>query len=135
MRGSRLVPWVLLVGGVVTVADAVLRGGASVSLVVVVPVVTGRSVEFLAGMGLLILGFLSVAALAVDPAEPSDPDLDDPLPPAAVAEGGGGVVLLGPVPIFFGGWRAVSRRTRWWVALAAAVATAALVAFALLAFR
>ena len=115
-----------LVAGAALVFAAVLEGRATLSLIVIVPVVSGASGEFLLGVALLVLGlFLLPWGLA-------EPEGDEPLLPApAPSEGGptsgaGGVILLGPVPVFFGSWRNVSRRTRW---IAALVGAAVLVLF------
>jgi uncharacterized membrane protein len=125
VRARSAVPVALLVAGVALVADAVLRGGATVSLVVVVPVVSGDSAEFLLGIVALVAGFLSLPFLlgeAVDPGEPtlaSEPPSAAPVPSEGPTTGG--LVLVGPVPIFFGSWRNVSTRTRWAVALVGAL--------------
>jgi uncharacterized membrane protein len=114
------------------VADAVVRGGAVLALVVIVPVVTGGSAEFLTGVALLLIAFFTLPWLLWEgPASrPSVATLPkegtDHAPPGA---SGGGLVLIGPVPIFFGAWKGVSARMRWWVAIAGAVAV---VAFAVL---
>ncbi|MGP8158302.1 MAG: TIGR00304 family membrane protein [Thermoplasmata archaeon] len=111
-----------LAAGVVLVAVSVVEGGASVVLFVFVPVVSGSSLTFLLGVALLVVGFLSLPfALAEDwneapPALPSN----GAAPPEG--QGGvGGVVLIGPIPIVFGSWKGISRRTRRWLALAGAV--------------
>jgi uncharacterized membrane protein len=46
--------------------------------------------------------------------------------PASADAGAGGVVLIGPVPIFFGSWRGANRRTKW---LVAAIGGAVLILF------
>jgi len=122
-----------LVAGVALIALSIAEGGASIALVVIVPVVSGSSLTFLLGVVLLIVGFLWIPFALV-----REPDEESPsLPPStgtAPAEGQGGVggfVLVGPVPIVFGSWKGISRRTRWWLALAGAVLlSVALVAFA-----
>ena len=132
MRWVSLVPIGLLVAGAVAIADAVVRGGASLLVVVVLPVVTGSSTEFLLGVVLLFGGFLSLPWLF---AEAGLPPTEPASGAASPSTGGGGLVLIGPVPIFFGGWRTVSRRTRWWVALAGAVVLVTILAVAILASR
>ncbi len=122
MRGSAVFPWVLLLAGGALVADAVLRGGASVALVVVFPVFFGGSAEFFLGVVLLFFGVVTLPlafgySFETDTSEPSRPP-HATAPPSEV----GGLILVGPVPIFFGRWRGVSRRTR----IAAAAAGGAL---------
>jgi uncharacterized membrane protein len=111
-----------LVAGVALVAVSVVKGGANVALLVIVPVVSGSSLTFLLGVVLLVVGFLALPFAVAEgwgetpPALPSN----GTAPPAG--QGGvGGVVLIGPVPIVFGSWKGISRRTRWWLALAGAV--------------
>ncbi len=122
-----------LVAGVALVALSVAEGGANVALVVIIPVLSGSSITFVVGVMLLIAGFLSLPfAIAAEWGE--EPTT---LPSSATApmEGQGGVggfVLVGPVPIVFGSWKGISRRARWWLALAGAVVlTVALVVFGL----
>ncbi|MGP8071515.1 MAG: TIGR00304 family membrane protein [Thermoplasmata archaeon] len=116
MRASAIVPCLLLLAGAGLLVDAVLQGGASVALVVVVPVVFGGSVEFFLGVLLLFLGLVTLPwalGLSFDvETEESSTALRDRAPSAEV----GGLILIGPVPIFFGRWRSVSRRTRLAVA-------------------
>jgi uncharacterized membrane protein len=132
MRRTGWIPVVLLVAGVVLIVDAVLRGTASVALIAIVPVVSGSSTEFLVGVVLLLVGFLSLplAFLSLDPG-PSPGAVVDPrargeTPTAEV----GGLILVGPVPIFFGSWKDVSFRTK----VAVAVVGAALLVVLVLAF-
>lgn len=120
MRWVVLAAGAALGAGVALVADAVLHGRAALSLVVIVPVVSGSSAEFFLGVVLLVTGvFLLPLSLwelgEEEPAPPSE------LPPPPASSGAGGLVLVGPVPIFFGSWRNVSRRTRWLVALVGAL--------------
>lgn len=109
--------------GIALVVLAVIDGRATVSLVVIVPVVTGASGEFLLGVVLIVVGMFALPwALAEEREE------DRPLPTPEAQPGSspasGGLVLVGPVPIFFGSWRGVSRRTRWIVALVGTVVLA-----------
>ncbi len=125
MRLLLLVAFVLLAAGVALVADAVAQGGADVWLVVVVPVISGSSAEFLLGVVALVAGLLLLPfglAERVGGERPFPPDEPGrPLPPSEGSSGAGGLVLVGPVPIFFGSWRNVSARTRLWVAVAGAL--------------
>ena len=101
----------LFFGGLVLVADAVRRGSASLSLILIVPVISGSSAEFVLGAIALFAGILALFVSFTGPWE---------VVPAGPTEGGGsggsgGVVLIGPIPIFFGSARPASRRTvlRW----------------------
>jgi uncharacterized membrane protein len=117
------VPVVLLAAGAIFVADAVLRGTASVTLFAIIPVVSGNSVEFLGGVVLLLVGFLAVplAFLSWDPPEGAAPLAGARPHDVAPPEEMGGLLLLGPVPIFFGRWKDVSRGTKVAAALVGAV--------------
>lgn len=132
MRGALLASLTLLVGGVALVAISVAEGGASVYLLVIVPVVTGSSPLFLLGVVLFVAGFLTLPfALTEEWGERIPPPTPSPPPASGGPSGGlGGVVLLGPVPIVFGSWKGISRRTRWMLAVVGAVVlSVAIVAF------
>jgi uncharacterized membrane protein len=132
-------PGLLLIvpaSGVVLVADAILRGAATLTLVLFVPVVTGSSIELLAGIGMIFVGLIAWAIASGTRAD----DLDDerpgtaPVPstrPPPRSFSSGGVVLVGPVPIFLGGYRPADRRTWWmWVTLGVALTIGVWVALA-----
>ena len=123
-----------LLAGVALVALSVAEGRASVALFVIVPVVTGSSLPFLLGVVLIAVGFLSMPFALVAESNESDlalPERDAAEQAGPPARGGvGGVVLVGPVPIVFGSWKGVSRRTLVWLAVAGTV----LVIVALVAF-
>jgi len=96
----------ILIAGLVTLVLAASRGEASIYLVVVVPVMTGRSpLAFLAvllvfiGFFVTFLGWPASAALlpGEDSSVPGPPSA--PTPPA---RRWGGVVFLGPLPLIFG---------------------------------
>jgi uncharacterized membrane protein len=135
MHRAGLVPVALLAAGIALVADAVGRGGASVTLFAIVPVVTGSSVEFLFGVVLLLVGFVTLPLAFLAGAEPAGapgpraPPPHSEAPPTEV----GGLLLIGPVPIFFGRWQNVSRATKVAVAVAGAAALIVLVALVVLA--
>ncbi len=128
MRLVRVALFGPLLAGALLVGDAVARGRAIVSWVLIVPVVSGASLEFLAGTLLLVVGLFAVPlAFALTSDEDYPPDLRSPAAgPTGRAAGASGVVLIGPWPIFFGGWANLPARTRWWVALAGAAVTVAL---------
>lgn len=132
MRAQGLLPIGLLLAGAALVGYAVVQGGATVSLLLIVPVVTGRSVEFLAGVVLLLLGFVLLPLLW--PGEFATREEPSAVSPAAPSEGtsvaGGGLLLIGPVPIFFGGWRQIPLSARVAVAVAGALVVVVLVLLA-----
>ena len=124
-----------LAGGVGLIAWSVAIGRASVVLVIVFPVVSSSSLGFLLGVVLLVVGFLTLPFGLANEWEGGAP-----VPEVAESatstpgSGVGGFVLVGPVPILFGSWKGISRRSRWWLALAGAVLfTAAIVAVVWLA--
>lgn len=99
-NATRILAWVLGLVGVALLVDAVRRGTAAVLLVIVFPVVTGGSLEFLAGVaaifGAFVLGFYSIGSTsALDSGTTESPE-------GVTTGGSGGVLLVGPVPIFFG---------------------------------
>lgn len=108
-------------------ADAVVTGGARVSLFLVFPVVSGGSAEFLLGLVAFVLGLFTLPlALATSETLVGDDAREGP--------GGGlrgGVVLVGPVPIFFGDWRAAGRRDYFVWAVVGSLVLGLLVAVAL----
>ncbi len=138
MRVLRVAPFGLLLAGVLLVGDAVARGKAAVSWVLVVPVVSGASLEFLAGTLLLVVGLFAVPlafAFTQEDELPPPAALPPSTGPTRRATGASGVVLVGPLPIFFGGWADLPARTRRWVALAGAAAMVALLVAGLLWVR
>jgi uncharacterized membrane protein len=116
MRLVALVPAALLVAGAALVALAVISGSATVGLAVIVPFVIGRSLDFALGVLLILAGFLVLPlAFGAGDEEPSGVE-----GPAGASWGGGGIVVVGPVPFFFGSWRSLSARTRLIIAVAIA---------------
>jgi uncharacterized membrane protein len=126
---------VCLLAGVGLIADALLRGGAHASLLVVFPILTGTSWEFLAGILFLFLGFFFLP-LMFERAGAEAVGVPGPLSRAAArASGGGygGLVLVGPVPFFFGRWRAAPPWVFWVAVVLGFLALVAVVAFVFLA--
>lgn len=124
---ARWIPLVLLGVSAVLIGVAVASGTAQVALFLVFPVISGGSWTFLAGVLVLVAAFLSMPfAWASSSAS---------VPTATPETASGGVLLLGPIPIFFGQLGAAERsRYLWWVALGCLFAVVALVvavAFAL----
>ena len=107
MRGIvRALGPVALVVGVILLAEAVATGGARVSLVLIVPVITGTTLLFAVAAGLLVSGlFFFPLAFARDEQSEEETPVGSRLNPNAAPGGSGGLILLGPVPIFFGTWR------------------------------
>ena len=112
MRSVGLVPWALLAGGAAAVAAAVVTGGAEAAVVVVFPVIVGSSALLLLGVVLLIAGFLTLPwAWSAPPA---------PLARERTLTSGG-LVLVGPIPIFWGAATSATRRTQILAAVAGAL--------------
>ncbi|MCI4332405.1 MAG: hypothetical protein L3K01_01545 [Thermoplasmata archaeon] len=122
-----------LVLGVALVVAAVATGAAHLELVVFVPVfVGGASALFLGGVLAIFLGLVLLPlAFGMEFAlEPLGVDGPEGAPPRS---GSGGVVLVGPLPLFFGSWKSPSRIS-WWIAagVGAAMVVAVLVLASLL---
>ena len=127
MRAWSILPIGLVAAGLGLVALALAQDGASVAIVLVVPVLYGRSLEFVAGALLFIAGLFTLPlAFGTVVSVEDGPSVDDE--PTGSA-GSGGVVLIGPVPIVWGSWKDVSTRTR---VLLAAVGGGLLVALVVL---
>jgi uncharacterized protein (TIGR00304 family) len=112
----------ILLVGVALIVLSVLVGRASVSLLVIFPVISGSSLTFLLGVVLLIVGFLALPFVLSEawesvPLAPSEPATRSP----NAGSGVGGFVLVGPVPVVFGSWKGISRRARWALAASGAV--------------
>jgi uncharacterized membrane protein len=128
---TRWIAPAVLLGGVAFLAWSVSHGGASLYLVLVFPVLTGSSVSFLIGTILLILGVL-LLPLAFERTELEIRSPFETAPAGATASApdghsSGGLVLIGPFPLFFGAWRNPPRVVYWLAALVGA----GLVAFVL----
>ena len=124
MRFGFLVPAVLFLAGVALVVLSVTTGTAAFGIALFVPFVVGRSPELAIGV-LLIVGGLFTLPLAFatgGTGDSLDPERSSPDPVR-----GGGVVVIGPVPVFFGSWKDLPARTRWIVAIGAAVVFALVV--------
>jgi uncharacterized membrane protein len=113
MRAASWVAPVLFVAGGLSIAVAIGDGGAHAALVVAVPVLYGDSPLFLLGVLLLVAGIVSLP-WAFDSVTRDRP--------GAVESGTGGVVVLGPIPVFWGNAVGASRRLRIALSVAGAVA-------------
>jgi uncharacterized membrane protein len=133
----RLAPGLLLLGGIGAIAEAVATGQARLYLVVIVPVVSGSSPLLALGVVALLAGLLALpfafGAEAPPRSLPTAPRAAPPGAPPAPREAMGGVVIVGPFPIFFGGWRRPSRRAYWLAVVVGVAALVVLVAVALAA--
>ena len=119
MRAAGYVALSAIVAGAAIIVDAVAEGRALVSLVVIIPVISGSSAEFLFGVVLLAAGLFSLPWSLAEPPTPVAPPARETVASDAGAASGG-TVLIGPVPILFGSWRNISARARWILALVGA---------------
>jgi uncharacterized membrane protein len=101
----------LLLAGLVALGLSVADGSARLYLVLLFPVITGSSPLFVLGLlgvvGGLIVFFLSAEGAAVGPGYGGR----GTTPSGGRTSTSGGVVLIGPVPVFFGAWKGPSRRS------------------------
>lgn len=102
-----------LVAGAAVSAYAVWMGQAEVGLLVIVPFLVGTGPLALLGIGLLFLGFIGISwwamtrPFAAQQTGPPPPGAQHTRPAPKEAEPrtetrGGGVILLGPIPIVLG---------------------------------
>ncbi len=121
----------LMFAGLGLIAVSIVRGSAHLALVVIVPVVTGSSAEFFVGVLLLVSGiFCLPLAFSAGNVLPTElPRIAAEAPESDSSSGG--LLLVGPIPIFFGAWK--NARAAWfWIAVAVgAVVSLALVLFVL----
>lgn len=128
-RGVRFVgPLLLLVGGAL-LGISIATGGAHLYLLLVVPVFTGTSALFGVAVALLVGGFLLLPVVFTSEARQEStpgPANTGFGPPDVSEEGSGGLLLIGPVPIFFGTWRKQPPISyRWAVVLGVVLAVVA----------
>ena len=119
----------LAIAGILSIAASLATGSAHVYLLLFfIPVLTGASAWFLAGVLCLALAMvLFVLSLGnwEEPTEPHRP-VTDGSPPEGSSTGG--FLLIGPIPIFFGSARSLGDRYYWVAVLAGAALFAALLA-------
>lgn len=120
-------------GAIGVIADAVLRGGATFGVFLIVPFVAGSSPLLLLGVVLLVVGFFALswalAARAGERLEEGTAGSAAPAPGATPPRASyGGFLLIGPVPIVFG------NRPGWlpYLVALAAITVVALLSFVLL---
>ena len=129
---ERAVPPLLLVTGAALVGYSVATGQAQFYLFLIVPVVTGHSIALALGVVALVVGLLLIPWSFAGPAEEPEPIAGSSMPSAGASTGGsGGVVLVGPIPFFWGSWRSPTRARYW---LAVGIGVALIVGFAALLF-
>jgi uncharacterized membrane protein len=129
MRVLRAVGVALVLLGIGSISISLASGSSHLYLLLVIPVVTGSSAWFLGGTASLLIGLILFAVgYPADRSEGGGPDGGDEESPDRDRAGssGGGVVLIGPIPIFFGGARQFADRY-YWLALGAGAATFAAV--------
>jgi uncharacterized membrane protein len=106
----------LLVLGAILLAAALATGGAHLVLLVILPVIVGGgSGLFLGGVLCVFLGILLLPWVF----EGDEPESGE-APTTADRRGtpsSGGLILVGPIPVFFGAWKHPGRRAYWWAAL------------------
>ncbi len=130
--GVRLIGPGCLVAGIAVLAYALRTGAARVSLIIVIPVLTGSSGVFLLATGLLIVGILLLPLTVVGGGpEPEDEPLPGTgLPAGPSTSSSGGFVLFGPIPVFFGSWRKTPPISyRWAVVVGVVLSLVALLVF------
>lgn len=135
MAAARRASWLLLIAGLASVAYAGLQGNLDVYLLLVIPVVTGTGPW--AGLGLLaaFAGLVGLFWTAATPAgldrgpgrprreRPEPGDEEPPVGEESSSTRGGGVILIGPIPIVWGSDRST---TRWLVAAGVLLTLAAI---------
>jgi len=115
MRAMRLLGPALFVAGVAAIAIALARGEATLSLVLIFPVLTADGAWAVLGIALVVAAFFATFLTWTAPVEAAPEPI--PPPPTMPAQPQpspqrrwGGVVFLGPIPIVFG---SDARVTRW----------------------
>lgn len=119
---------ILLGAGGVLLGESVATGGARLYLLLIVPVFTGTTALFAVSVALLVAGFLLLPLLFVG--EEFSDTATEPVDISPVVGGppeeAGGLILVGPIPIFFGAWRRTPPIAyRWAVVLGVVLAAAA----------
>ena len=120
---ARIAGAAVLIAGLLLVAASVVVGASRVALLLIFPVLFGGSPLFVAGVLLLLVGmlWLGLALVAGGGERRTAPLADAPAGSGEAVGRGGGFVLIGPVPIFFGRARSLEGRY-YWVAVAAGAA-------------
>lgn len=111
MELLRAVPFLLLAGGILCFAWAAVTGGAAAGVFVIFPFVIGSGPAALVGVLLIAVGLLTLPWAMVPRDVP--PPIRRPRNGEPDARDRGGVILVGPVPFFFGSWRSAPRWAYW----------------------
>jgi uncharacterized membrane protein len=99
---------VCLVAGGALLGEELATGSARLYLLVVVPVITGTTPLFLLALVFLVSGFLFLPLLFAGEASAELPRTSTATSnpnPGPTRSNSGGLILVGPIPIFFGAWR------------------------------
>jgi uncharacterized membrane protein len=127
---ARAVGPICLAIGAALLVEALASGGARLYLLVFIPVFTGTTLTFGFSVLFLVMGFLLLpfSFVGTGRSEPTPTAASIlPSPTATREEGSGGMILVGPVPIFFGSWRRNPPMSyRWAVLLGAVLAVVAI---------
>jgi uncharacterized membrane protein len=122
VRGVAIAAALLLIAGVATLALAVVEKTTSFAIVVFLPVFYSTSWELPVGTIFVMLGVLAAFA-AVSGGAPDSSTSHE------ASASSGGLVVIGPLPIFLGSFRDLSPRVRTIVTILCVIAfLAALVA-------
>jgi uncharacterized protein (TIGR00304 family) len=129
----------LLVAGALVIVAAVRTGAATLTLLVFIPVVSGSSFLLVLGVVLLIGGFVTLPLLWYE-IQPQGSESFEVAPADGARStssrgSSGGLVLIGPIPIFFGAWKSSEHRTLYWVAVAVGVLLTLLAVALVLSYR
>ena len=122
MRLLRLLPPSLLLAGITLVIASSVQGSARLFLFLIFPVFAGNSLPFLMGVVLLVIGVFSMPLTlgwqSVSKENSSSPPGEDgPPDPKNSKASWGGIILLGPIPLFVGAWKG-HPPISYWVAAA-----------------
>lgn len=103
----RLISLSMIVSGIFLVIYGITRGEMQVALFLIFPVIYGTGIVGLISILLIFLGFfLAFLSFAIPPdhvEEPYEPmEIERPQMEKKSQVKGGGVVLIGPIPIVFG---------------------------------
>jgi len=131
VRVAVLWPVVLWSLGLATIVLAVRSGGASFGLLLIFPVVHGGSPWLALGSLLIFAGFVALGFVGSGGRAPGDtrPASSAGSPAAdATPTTGGGVVLVGPIPILFGSWKGDPTAYRRWAILGLVLTAVAVLA-------
>lgn len=113
----RILGPVCLAVGAVLLGESLATGGARLYLLVILPVFTGTTLVFGLAVGFLVAGFflLPLVFVGKETADLRSEGTPAPTSPPSTGMGSaGGMVLIGPVPIFFGAWRRNPPISYWW---------------------